>query len=124
MLIIWRGWGILVPLFLIVGLVISAALRGLAGGAAAGPAQALMPLLTGVIAGGGIWFAARAIEARPGRIFIDKATGREIKVGANAGSFFFIPTRYWAFIALGLGVLLAITLVVNPHALDTTTVPH
>jgi len=122
MIIIWRGWGILVPLFLVVGFAASAFLRGLAGGAApAGTAQALLPLLTGVIAGGAIWFAARAIEARRGRVFIDKATGREIKVGANAGSFFFIPTRIWAFIALGLGVVLAVTQLVDPQALSRFT---
>jgi len=119
MLIIWRGWGILVPVFVIVGMLAASFARQLFGAASASTAQALLPLLTGVIAGGGIWFAAKAIEARPGRVFIDKATGREIKVGANAGSFFFIPTRYWAYIAAGLGLLLAATLMVNPHALST-----
>jgi len=119
MFIVWRGWGILVPLFLVVGIVVTGLVRSLFGAAPIGPAQALLPLLTGLVAGGAIWFAAKALEARPDRIFIDKATGREIKVGANAGSFFFIPTRYWAFIALGLGALLAVTQLVNPHALAT-----
>ena len=41
---------------------------------------------------------------RPRRVF-DPDTGRDVFVTRNAGSLFFIPTRYWAFIALGLAVL-------------------
>ncbi len=73
--------------------------------------RGLFAAVLGVVAGFAIWFITKAIEDKPGRIFIDKATGQEIKVGANAGSFFFVPTRYWAFIVVGLGLLAGVAMI-------------
>jgi hypothetical protein len=56
--------------------------------------------------GAGIWFFAKTIEDRPGQVLIDKTTGHEITIRPNAGSLFFIPTRYWAFIIPGLSAMI------------------
>lgn len=109
MIIVWRGWGILVPVFLIIAFVAATAIRNMIGG----PTTAVTCLvftLTDVAAGLAIWFAARALEARPGRVLVDKQTGREVKFGASAGSFFFIPTRYWAFLSVGLGLVVGLAI--------------
>jgi len=117
--LIWRGWGILVPVFVVLGFVVGVGFSSLVPGAHSPYAMPVSYAVAGLVAGVGIWFTARAIEARPGRVLVDKATGREFKVGANAGSLFFIPTRYWAFVALGLGLILSATATFNPRALVT-----
>jgi hypothetical protein len=108
MIIIWRGWGIIVPGLLFLALIAAGAINS----ALSVPTkfyQGGVALLCGLAAAVAIWLIARRLEARPGRVLIDKATGREFKVGASAGSFFFIPTRYWAFISAGLALLMALS---------------
>jgi hypothetical protein len=118
--LIWRGWGILVPVFLVLGFVIGVGFSSVVPGPHSPCTLPVSFAVTGLVAAAGIWFTTRAIEARPGRVLIDKATGREFKVGANAGSLFFIPTRYWAFIAPGLALILAATAAFDPAALKTS----
>ena len=104
-MIIWSGWGILVPVIVAVAFVICAlALGGLlpeAYGAAVGVAVA------GVVSGVALWFVARALDGREGRFMIDEKTGQRVELRKTAGSFFFIPTRFWAFIMPVAGLLLA-----------------
>jgi len=123
-LIIWRGWGVLVPVFIVLGFVVGWGFSSVIPGPHTPYTLPVSFLVTGVVAATGIWFTARAIEARPGRVLVDKATGREFKVGANAGSLFFIPTRYWTFIVAGLALILAVTGLVSPHAFDTASTPQ
>ena len=115
MLIIWRGWGFIVPLSLLLGFFVGTGVGSLLyHGADTSILDAIIFSLGGVIAGAIIWIVAAKLEARPGRVFIDKATGREINVGASAGSCFFIPTRYWAYISVGLGAVAAIAHLLRP----------
>jgi hypothetical protein len=105
-MIVWSGWGIMVPVFNVLAFFLGAILIGQAHldtkiTEAAGLA------LWGVLAGVAIYFSARAIESKKGRVLIDEATQRRIVFKPSAGSFFFIPTRYWAFINPAAGVLLA-----------------
>jgi hypothetical protein len=112
MIIIWRGYGFLV---LVAGI-----LAVLAGSILIGVTKLHQPLIGVVytatmgLAGLALWLFAHRIESAPGRVFIDKATGREIKVGRSAGSFFFIPTRYWAFLLPALAVAGDIAVTLNP----------
>ena len=119
--LIWRGWGILVPVFVVLGFVVGVGFSTVVPGAHSPYTLPTTFAVTGLVASVGIWFVARAIEKRPGRIMIDKATGKEFKIGVSAGSLFFIPTRYWAFIAAGLALVLAVTAAVNPKALEPTS---
>lgn len=112
MIIIWRGYGILV---------LVAAFAAVMAGAIIVDTAKLHPPIIGVVytamiglAGIAIWFFTQRIESEPAQLFIEKATGREIAVRRSAGSLFFIPTRYWAFILPGLAVVGDIYLTLNP----------
>lgn len=124
MIIVWRGWGILVlPIAFacfIVGTIIGAGLHGL--GLALNWAQALGSLIGTAVGAGGIWIIAQMItNSRPPRRFTDQQTGQEIVVRANAGSLFFIPTRFWAFIVLALGLLMTVSLALGHDPLAETS---
>jgi hypothetical protein len=111
MIIIWRGWGILVPVMVIAAFLVAMGLGVAIPGNSPAESMAMIPI-TGALAGLGIWLFHQQMDKRPKRVFVDEATGQRIAVGADAGSFFFIPTRFWAFIvpALGLiGLVMALT---------------
>ena len=120
-MIIWSGWGFLVVFFFLGG-----CLLGI-------PVGALFPdnpdasiaatLITGgLIAGLASFLFARKIEGGEGRAFIDEATGQRIVVKRSAGSLFFIPTRYWAYVAPVLAIVLAVVMMA-PTATDTVAAP-
>ncbi len=110
MIIVWAGWGIIVPAILFVAAMGAGVLEKLLVQQGV-PVPGLGYTIMGVAAGVAIWLINRALESRPGRVLIDKATGREFKVGASSGSFFFIPTRYWSYIAVALGLLAGLSVV-------------
>ena len=115
--IVWRGWGILVPV-MAVGVFIFGAIvesSGLNFGLERQQAILFGEVIGSLIAGAGLFFIARKIESEPGRTLIDAATNQRIVFKKNAGSFFFIPTRYWAFILPCLMALLAVSAVVSPR---------
>lgn len=110
-MLIWSGWGIMVVVIAAIGLFI-----GISAGDAVqhyaqwayGPSQSVGSAVGGVFAAIGIFLFARWREGgEPERVFIDEATGQRIAVRRSAGSLFFIPTRYWTWIVLGLTVLFA-----------------
>lgn len=105
MIMVWSGWGIQVPLYVVLAFFLAMfglsplhLAQGLEGAASIG--------LAGALAGGAIYFTARYLESKPGRDFIDAKTNERFTVKPSAGSFFFIPTRYWAFIVPLLGFLI------------------
>jgi membrane protein implicated in regulation of membrane protease activity len=104
MIIVWRGWGILVPVFVIAAFFVAAGVGALIPGNSPAEAAAMIPI-TGALAGVGIWLFQQQMDKRPKRAFVDEATGQRFEVGADAGSFFFIPTKFWAFIVPALGVI-------------------
>jgi hypothetical protein len=68
----------------------------------------------GLVAGLGSFLFARQVEKGEGRAFIDEATQQRIVVRKHAGSLFFIPTRYWAYVAPVLGIALAVLMMTTP----------
>jgi hypothetical protein len=124
MFIVWRGWGILViPIAFacfIVGTMIGTGLQGT--GLMPNWAQAAGTLIGTAVSAGGIWIIAQMItNSRPPRRFIDQQTGQEIVVRSDAGSLFFIPTRFWAFIVLALGLLMSVSLALGHDPLAETS---
>lgn len=105
MIIVWRGWGILVPVFVVAAFFVAAGVQAIIPGDSAAEKLSAFPI-TGIVAGAACWLFQQRMEKRPKRVFIDEATGQKIAVGADAGSFFFIPTRFWAFILPGLSLVL------------------
>jgi hypothetical protein len=114
MIVIWRGWGILVIPIAALAFFLATAIKQEAG--IQSPAlSGVVYVLSSGLAALGIWLFAQKIESQPGRVLIDKNTGREFEVRKNAGSLFFIPTRYWSYIVVAIGALVAIQQVVGKH---------
>lgn len=110
-MIIWSGWGILTVAFGFIGLVAAVmGVQALANGLhLAQPVEPTISLALGMLlaAGQNHLFTKWREKGEP-RVFIDEATGQRIEVHPTAGSLFFIPMRYWTWIALVLAGLLAV----------------
>lgn len=110
-MIIWSGWGILVVAFGFIGLLV-----GVAGAQAlenalnlAEPLASTVPLAAGLLlTAGQTHLFTRWRERGETRVLIDEATGQRYEVRPNAGSLFFIPMRYWTWIALALAGIVAV----------------
>ncbi|MDQ0464193.1 hypothetical protein QO010_001974 [Caulobacter ginsengisoli] len=101
------------PVIVIAAWLVSMGLAAIIPGSSPAEALTLIPI-TGALAGAGVWLFHMQMDKQPKRVFVDEATGQRIAVGADAGSFFFIPTKFWAFIVPGLSlVLLLMTLTGN-----------
>ncbi len=112
-MIVWSGWGFLVAVFFVLGFAI-----GVPVGSLISPdpntAMGASVVIGGLLAGLGSFLLARQIEKGEGRVFIDEATQQRIVVRKHAGSLFFIPTRYWAYVAPILGIALAAVVMTTP----------
>ncbi len=108
--IVWRGLGILVPLFTVAAFIAGVVLAGVLKAQFGFPEHVESAIglgLAGLLAGGGLLLVATRIESKPGRVLIDAATNRQFTVKPSAGSFFFVPTRYWAYIVGLVGLVAA-----------------
>lgn len=124
-IIFWRGIGILVPIFSFVAFILAVVLSVTLGNYGV-PEQWTGPLAFAVmtpLTAGLIWYIAVRVGGRPKRILVDEATGREVTLRADAGSFMFIPTRFWAFIVLCLGLLLGYATMEPPTGDQAAAVP-
>jgi hypothetical protein len=112
MIIIWRGWGFTVLLF---GFAAAALAAGIIerGGIHSKSMVALSDVTASALGALGVWAFAYRIDGQPGRVLIDKKTGREFTVRRSAGSLFFIKTRYWPYIIVAIGVLFALRQALN-----------
>ena len=109
-LLIWRGFGVLVPLYVVVAVFLSTMLDDLLKTQLAlqdSVRLAVSFAMVGVLAGSALFVTAAKIESKPARILIDPTNNREIKFKSSAGSFFFVPTRYWAYIVGIIGLVAA-----------------
>lgn len=114
-MIIWSGWGILVLVFAVVGLLIGIPI-GSAIAADENTAMAISFISAGLVMGLGSFLFARQMEKGTGRVFIDEQTGQRVVVGRSAGSLFFVPVRYWAYVGPVLAIAFAALLLMNPPA--------
>ena len=112
-MIVWSGWGFLVAVFFVVGFAIGIPVGSLVS-ADPNTAMAVGVVVGGLLAGLGSFLLARQIEKGEGRVLIDEATQQRIVVRKHAGSLFFIPTRYWAYVAPVVGIAFAIVVMTTP----------
>lgn len=112
-MIIWSGWGFLVAVFYVVGFLIGIPVGSMVSDDP-NTATAVGFICAGLVAGLGSFLFARQIEKGEGRAFIDEATQQRIVVRKHAGSLFFIPTRYWAYVAPVVGIALAVLMMTTP----------
>jgi len=107
MLIIWRGYGFLVPIIAIaviavISISVSAVFK----------ADPLIGMSLGAFAAAAaVWFTGKKFnDPAKNRIVVDKATGQEFLITQNH-SLFFIKMQYWAIPLALLGVILLFTLI-------------
>jgi hypothetical protein len=112
-MIIWSGWGILVLVFAVVGLLIGIPLSS-AITADPDMGMAISIICAGLTMGLGSFLFARQMEKGTGRVFIDEQTGQRVVMGRSAGSLFFVPVRYWAYAGPVLAIVFAALLMMNP----------
>ena len=107
-MIIWSGWGILVPVVAIIGFMV-----GIPVGVAVSGGDTHLGVIIGFVVGGllsgvGIFALAKAIEQGTEHRYTDHLNGRLVVIRGNAGSLFFIPSRFWAFIVPVLGIAMGV----------------
>ncbi len=106
MILIWRGWGILVVLIagaaMFASLLMEEGLRSL--GFSSHWPSAISILVASALAGVAIWFTAKGLSGKVLRRLVDADTGQQVLVRSSAGSLFFIPTQYWAYIIVVIGL--------------------
>ena len=94
-MIIWSGWGILVPVIaftiLLTTQAVADSLTGVDGYYSAHSALQIVALLAGAVA---LWFLGRYLNGKPGRRLIDKETGQEF-LFRRRHTFFWINMEYW-----------------------------
>ncbi|GAA4502318.1 hypothetical protein [Pseudaeromonas paramecii] len=105
MIVIWRGWGIAVPVIVVVLVLAMELLVDKVTGTPAFRMQHswvwLLDVLPAALA---LWWLGRKLESRPGRVVIDKQTHTEFELKAKH-DLFWIPVKWWALPLLGLGLL-------------------
>jgi hypothetical protein len=105
-MIVWRGYGILVLIFAVIGYGLGKFGAEQIWGSPLPPAYRPGAELVGMLLAAAIVYGLqRLIEARQSpRAFIDKASGEEIIVRPRH-DLFFIPLKAWPYILALLGVL-------------------
>jgi hypothetical protein len=101
MILVWRGWGIVVIaiafMWFCVAIAISALIHADTDGSVAITGLCLVP--AGVVT----WFVGRRMNRDATRILIDPATGGEVVVRRDH-SFFFLRVEWWGPIMVVLGI--------------------
>ncbi|HZT43285.1 MAG TPA: hypothetical protein VFA07_14035 [Chthonomonadaceae bacterium] len=103
-MIIWSGLGILVPVIAAICLFVMNAIVG----SAAFDSQGWPKTIALLVAAGIVSVVGYKIRRQPGRVVVDKATGREVRLHRRH-SVFFVPVLYWGPILAVIGIILLFT---------------
>ena len=104
-MVIWRGWGILAAVIVLLALIamelVAEAIQG------SGAYQEDTELWAGLgllLAGAVIYPLGRRLNGGEGRVMVDKQTGQEVVI-KSIHSLFFIRMEYWGLAALAGGLI-------------------
>jgi hypothetical protein len=104
-MIIWRGWGFLVAVFIFgASLAMELVTEWMMGDDDFYQKEAWPLALAFVVAGVVTWFVGKWLNTRGGRVVIDEATGQKLTIGSSH-TFFFIPMHYWGVVLIALAAL-------------------
>lgn len=110
-MLVWSGRGIVVPLFNFIAFMGYAfsltPIHGHLSPLARVAVFATDAAIFGGACAGAIYLVTVRTERTPPRNFVEEASGRRVQFRRSAGSFFFIPTRYWPAFTLGVWALVA-----------------
>lgn len=89
-MIIWRGFGIMVVVLAVIGVMVGS----------------LGSLPLGMLVAAALTYGMhRLIEAKqPPRVLVDQQTGQEVILKPKH-DLFFVPVKYWSYVFVALGVL-------------------
>ncbi|MEQ5775283.1 hypothetical protein J4E05_07125 [Thalassospira sp. NFXS8] len=106
MFIIWRGWGILLPLAALIGALISMLVFGLVEQYVP---QQMLPAFIMLGATLAVFQTVRWLErSDKGRELLDEKTGETVLL-KRGDSIFFIKVRYWAYLFAILTLVMFVT---------------
>ena len=88
-MLIWSGWGILVPLIVALALLLAVPF----GGDAARYSLAFSQAIAAVA----IWVVGKKLTSNSGRIMVDQATGETVELKSKH-SLFFIKIEHWSLV--------------------------
>jgi len=98
-MIIWSGWGILVPVFVFIAFIGTALLGDVVG--ATNDQKAITAMLLASVA---CWFVGRYLnDPSRGRVLLDEETGESVVV-QKSHTLFWIEVQWWAVPCLILAV--------------------
>ena len=114
MLVIWRGWGILViPIVALTGIPVIVILNLAAAGLKLPAWTGFLALALGLFAAAAAnWFIGKRFNGAPGRELIDPKTNERV-VLKSRHSLFFIQMEYWAIPLALLGVFAFISAILT-----------
>lgn len=104
-IIVWRGWGGLIALFIFLGFVagvalsIALSLPKTMEDTVSIPGSMLLAALAA-------WLGVKWVEEWSADRVVDQRTGEVEIVREDAGALFFIPSRYWPYVLAGLSILM------------------
>lgn len=104
MIFVWTGWGVLVLLYGLAGLLVGGVIGNVAG---LGSRQLITIGICEVLAALGVWFTGVRLNGQPGRRLVDPKTGKDV-VLRRRHTLFWIPMQYWAPVLALIGVIVMI----------------
>ena len=103
-MIIWSGFGFLVPIIAFGCLLASeAGIEAFSHDDKFYQMHGWPKLVAFLVAAAIVWPIGAVLERRGGRTLIDPATGEQVKVGGRH-TFFFLPMKWWSLACIASGV--------------------
>lgn len=111
MILVWRGWGVVVIAIGFVWATVAIAVAGLihADEAASGAILGLSMVPAGITT----WFVGRRMNRDAARVMVDPTTGERV-VLRREHSLFFVPVEWWGPILAVLGIGLFLVEALSP----------
>ena len=104
-MIIWRGYGFLVPLIAFACILLAEiGSEALFRDDTYYQEHAWPLAFAFILAGALVATADRRFPGADPRVMIDEQTGERVRVGGARHSFFFVPLRYWSVLLVAMGV--------------------
>jgi hypothetical protein len=107
MILVWRGWGIVVPVVVFLSALFVQMISTKLAGDGYWEHHSYPLSMALLIAGGLIWLADRFLYRNPGRITVDEKTGERFR-WITRHDFFFVRLRWWSLVCLGAAVVVLI----------------
>lgn len=106
-MVVWRGWGILaILILLLVSVLVEFSVDAIFGSGFYKSAVWPLPLAF-ILAGVAVFFAGKQLNSKRGKILIDPETNQQVEL-KTTHTLFWIPMQYWGFVFAGLSVVIAV----------------